>query len=145
MKILAILQNQWFKNPSKVEEIYARNPTLRNALIARFLFAGCLTGRRLQSAFGEQLCSAIVWEEASPKIGGFSASRFAPDPDHIRAAIEKHKPDVVLCLGKIAGDAVRLICCETEVKHPAVFFAPHPAARQDPMPALREIAKSLTN
>jgi len=142
MKILAILQNQWFKNPAKAREIYARNPELRNQLIKRFLFAGCLTGRRLSEAFGD-LCDLIIWEEASPEVGGFSASKFAPDPDHIKAAIEKHQPDVVLCLGKIASDAVRSVCCDTDVRHPAVMFAPHPAARSDPMPALREIANTL--
>jgi len=142
MKVLAILQNQWFKNPAKVREIYERNPELRNRLIARFLFAGCLTGRRLRAAFGD-LCDSIIWEEASPEIGGFSASRFIPDPEHIKAAIEKHEPEIVICLGKVAGDAVRSVCCKTNVRHPAVMFGPHPAARVDPMPALREIGKTL--
>lgn len=142
MIVLAILQNQWFKNPAKVREIYERNPELRNQLIKRFLFMGCLTGRRLQEAFGD-LCDQIIWEEASPEIGGFSASKFTPDPEHIKAAIEKHQPDVVLCFGKIASDAVRSVCCDTSVRHPAVMFGPHPAARQDPMPELRALAASL--
>lgn len=142
MKVLAVLQNQWFKNPAKVREIYARNPELRNKLIARFLFAGCLTGKRLRAAFGD-LCDAIIWEEASPKIGGFSASKFEPDPAHIRAALEMHAPDVVVCFGKIAGDAVRLLCGELDLKHPAVMFAPHPASRDNPMPELRALAETL--
>ena len=142
MKILAILQNQWFRNPEKVKQIYARNPELRNQLIKRFLFMGCLSGRRLQQAFGD-LCDTIIWEEASSEIGGYSASKFTPDPEHVKRAIETHKPDVVLCFGEIAGDAVRSLCCDLDVKHPAVMFAPHPASRSDPMPALRELAATL--
>lgn len=85
MVILAILQNQWFRNPAKAREIYERNPELRNKLIAGFLFSGCLTGRRLQSAFGD-LCDSIIWEESSPEIGGFSVSKFTHDPEHIKSA-----------------------------------------------------------
>lgn len=144
MKILAILQNQWFKNPEKVKQIYARNPELRNDLIKRFLFMGCLTGKRLRTAFGD-LCDTIIWEEASGEIGGYSASKFVPDPEHVKRAIETHKPDVILCFGEVAKTAVRSVCCDTGARHPAVMFAPHPAARQDPMPKLREIAKSLTH
>lgn len=40
MKILAVLQNQWFKNPERVKAMIARRPDLRRDYIARFLFAG---------------------------------------------------------------------------------------------------------
>lgn len=143
MKILAFLQNQWFKNPDKVRAIYARNPELRNDLIRRFLFMGCASGRNLESAFGEALCREIIWEESSPQVGGFSGSNFGGDADHVRAAIEKHAPDVVLCFGKVASEVVRSVCCEVRVPHPAVMYAPHPASRQNPMPELRAIANTL--
>jgi hypothetical protein len=143
MKILAFLQNQWFKNPARVKEMYERHPDLRNQYIARFLFMGCLTGRRLQSALGTELCEQIIWEETSKEIGGFSASVFPADHDHIRNAIETHLPDVVLCFGKIAGDGVRAVCCELKVRHPAVMFAPHPAARDNPVPAIKALRESL--
>lgn len=140
MTILAFLQNQWFKNPDKAREVYARNPHLRNQLIKRFLFAGCLTGRRLQEALSD-LCDTIIWEETSKEVGGYSASKFAADLDHMHDAIITHKPDVVLCFGKVAHDAMRKLQDKEPVT--TVIYAPHPAARQDPMPRLRKIPDEL--
>jgi hypothetical protein len=142
MTILAFLQNQYFKNPDKARQVFARNPTLRNKLITSFLFAGCLTGRRLQEALGSELCNQIIWEETSREVGGHSASRFAPDLDHMRNAIETHKPDVVLCFGKIAHDAMRQLQ-DRELLVNAVIYAPHPASRNNPMPRLREVVGEL--
>jgi hypothetical protein len=145
MKILAFMQNQWFKNPEKVRAQYERYPDMRNDLIARYLFMGCLSGRRLQAALGEALCDQIVWEEASPEIGGNSASKFPADAKHIAGAIIKHNPDVVFAFGKIASDGVLSAFAEIE-SHPTpinfrLITGPHPAARNDPMPRLREMAQ----
>lgn len=93
MKILAFLQNQWFKDPEGVKAMFAEHPERRERYIEAFLFMGCLTGRRLKSALGEELCNQIVWEEISPEIGGHASSKFPPDLAHI---IGKHKPDVVI-------------------------------------------------
>jgi hypothetical protein len=150
--ILAFLQNQWFRDPDGVRRIYERHPEARNDLIKRFLFMGCLTGRRLQAAFGVDFCSKIVWEEASPEVGGHSSSAFKADHHHIRTAIVRHMPPeddlhyVVLAFGKIAGDAVETVMdnlgCE---KGPTIrtYYGPHPAARQNPMPALKSMAERL--
>lgn len=146
MKILAILQNQWFKDPEKVKQIYARNPEHRNELIKRFLFMGCLSGRRLQQAFGD-LCNTIIWEEASSEIGGFSASAFPADVEHIKNAIYQHNPDVLIAFGKIASDgafkALTGLGFPDGKRDIRFVTAPHPAARKDPMPRLREIASLL--
>jgi hypothetical protein len=138
MKILAILQNQWFKNPEIAERMYARRPDLRNEYIRRFLFMGCRTGQVLQQVFGEDLCRQIVWEEASPKIAGMSSGVFPADPEHIRKAIDRHKPDVILCFGKVARDGVKAL----DLSIP-VHCGPHPTARQNPLPALRAIADEV--
>src|SRR5580693_5868087 len=82
MAILGFLQNAWFKDPVGAQKIFDRYPERRNELIARFLFAGCLTGRNLRKALGEDLCETIIWEETSPKIGGYSSARFPPEPEH---------------------------------------------------------------
>jgi len=123
--ILAFLQNQWFKDPEAARQVFARHPEHRERLVATYLFMGCLTGRRLLEVFGEELCDEIVWEECSPEIGGKSSSAFPADLDHIRKAIDKHRPDVILAFGKIAGDAMAAIRPLTRV-----IRAPHPAARQ---------------
>lgn len=131
-KPLAILQNQWFRDPIRVQAIYDRRPEIRNDLIERFLFNGCVTGRRLLAAFGESLCSDIIWEEASPNVGGFSESKFPADITHIRNAIRKFQPSVILAFGKIATNGVTEACdawTYYSVYPPPIISGPHPAAR----------------
>lgn len=143
MKIVAFLQNQWFRDPEGVKAMMIEHPEQRERFIKAFLFMGCLTGRRLKSALGEKLCDQIVWEEISPEIGGHASSRFPSDLAHIKSVIEKHRPEIVVAFGALAKDGVRAVCCQTEVKHPCAMFAPHPAARQNPMPELRALREQL--
>lgn len=138
MRILAFLQNQWFRDPARVKAIYERSPELRNRLIRSYLFMGCLTGRRLQAALGEDLCREITWEEVSPIIGGHASSKFAADLDHIRAAIEKHQPDTILSFGAIARSGLESVSTTA-----TVIYGPHPASRQNAVKGLREVAEAL--
>lgn len=142
--ILAFLQNQWFHDPESVQRMYDRHPEDRNRLIAGFLFMGCLTGRRLQAVLGEQLCDHIIWEETSKNLGSHAGSRFPADLAHMRDAIAKFNPAIIICFGKIAGDAM------AQINQPlfgqssyTLITAPHPAARQNPIPALKEAAAKL--
>ena len=135
-KILAFLQNQWFREPEKVKAIMERNPGKRNWFIGTYLFMGCLTGRRLEAALGEDLCNEIIWEEVSPEIGGKSSSAFPADLPHIRRAIEQHKPDVILAFGKIAKDALQCMGIKA-------IFGPHPAARFGAVQGLEQVAADL--
>ena len=147
MKILAFLQNQWFPEPQKIQRIFDRYPDRRNDLIARFLFAGCRTGKRLISALGEELCGRIIWEESSPRLGSHASSKFPADFDHIEDAIKRFNPDVIVCFGKISGDAVREAVERFRSVHGMTFpvlYAPHPASWQNPMPALRSLAAKLS-
>lgn len=146
MKVLAFLQNQWFKEPDRIREIYARHPDKRNHFIAQFLFMGCLSGRRLKTALGQELCDRIIWEEASPEIGGKSGARFQADHDHIKRAIIKHDPDVILVFGEVARPTVETIAAELKREYGfliPILVGPHPAARKNPMPALLAIARRL--
>lgn len=145
VRILAFLQNQWFKDPEKVKAVFERYPDMRNDLIRRYLFMGCLTGHRLEKVFGEEVCSQITWEEASPEVGGFSASKFPADSVHIANAIITHSPDIVLAFGRIAANGVMAALPQIE-NHPIpinfrFITGPHPTSRQDPMPRLKEIAQ----
>lgn len=147
MKIVAFLQNQWFKDPEGIKAMFAEHPERRERYIEAFLFMGCLTGRRLKSALGEELCAQIIWEEISPEIGGHAASKFPPDLAHIKAVIEKHSPDIIVAFGKIADKGVLKVmgdlCYEKDISKVRYFTAPHPAARQNPMPELKELALRL--
>lgn len=122
VKIVAFLQNQWFKDPERVRAMIARHPEMRNQLLTRFLFAGCPTGKKLGRAFGD-LCGRIVWENASPLIGGQASSKFPADLDHIRGVLEAERPDVVLAFGAIAQGGVAA-CWRGRVLN-----LPHPTAR----------------
>lgn len=143
--ILAFLQNQWFKDPEGAKRVFANHPDKRNQLIATYLFMGCLTGRRLQQVFGEELCDQIIWEECSPEVGGKSSAAFPADIEHIKAAVKKHSPDVILAFGKIACDAIgdrvwlQAICG----KDIALLFGPHPAARSGALWALNVMKQEL--
>ncbi len=139
MKIVAFLQNQWFRNPEGIKAMFAENPERRERYIEAFLFMGCLTGKRLQAVFGEELCGAIIWEEISPEIGGHASSKFPANPAHIRAVLEKHKPTVVLAFGKLASDALRSMEVDA-----AIIYGPHPAARNGAIEGLRKMRTELS-
>ena len=126
MVIVAFMQNMWVRDVARVERLIATyGEPYRRRLIAMALFSGCLSGRRLQAAFGADLCRQIQWDEASPVVAGESSAAPPADPHHMRHVINHYKPDLVLCFGRSAAGAIRdvwsgkLVCC------------PHPAARQD--------------
>jgi hypothetical protein len=132
MKIVALLQNMWVRNPEKVRAMIARDKTgeLRGMIIERALFAGCLTGRRLRTAFGD-LVNEFVWDECSPVIADNPRDYHAPDPAHIRSVFEKHSPDIVICFSTPAHTIVSELCAERGIKF---IPGPHPAARQLDVP-----------
>lgn len=109
------------------------------------LFRKCLTGRRLIQAFGEDRCMEIIWEEASPEIGGHSGSRFASDPFHMAEVIRKHKPDVILCFGLVAYNGLAKACDYLgNLKHRPIICGQHPASRSATvMHDLRNVAMCL--
>lgn len=146
-KIVAFLQNQWFNNPERVRQILANPRYGKNAHewreyhVAAFLFMGCLTGKRLRAALGEEWTGRIVWEEVSREIGGKSSSVFPADLEHMRDVISRHQPTTVIAFGKVASDAMRTIEFNGILLH-----APHPAARfPEVMDRLRELRFKLDN
>ena len=140
MKVLAILQNQWFNDPDHVRHLFDRYPRARRRMIAYALFAGCKTGRILKLAFGEEWCRKIVWEEASPEIGGKASSVFPADPAHLRAVIDEVKPTIILAFGRIASDGIAAIMPMPDLVPAATIInVIHPTARGvDTLPLLRD-------
>jgi len=135
MKIVAFLQNMWVRNPELARRILKRTPEFRERLIAYSLFAGCLTGRRLKAALGEELCHTIVWEEASPVIADNPKDYHPPDAEQIKAVLAKHRPDVVLCFSRGAEKAIQQVCsCR-------MISAPHPATRSKDIVARLEAVR----
>lgn len=152
MKIVAFLQNQWFKDPERMKTIIARTvesekarggkdeAEVRDFYISTFLFWGCVTGRRLRDVFGEKLCEKIIWQEQSPQIGGKASAAFPADIGHIRESLTRHDPTLVLALGKLASTALRSIAADGVPW--TLLTGPHPAARHatvmDELRSLRE-------
>ncbi len=145
--ILAIMQNQWFPEHhiERIEEMYLEKPDKRNWYIRYFLFQGCLTGKRLLSTLGDGYCwNHIIWEEAHPKIGNKPSANFGYDIDHIQAAIDKHKPDLIICFGATARKGVdnalvQKVFLNQDGMGVDVYFAPHPANRDNPVKGLKEL------
>jgi hypothetical protein len=141
MRIVAFMQNLWVRDPERVLYLIARHgENYRRRLIAYALFAGCASGRRLKATFGDELCRRITWEEASREITGNPEACPPADPVHIANALKHYKPDIVICFGHIAGDAVEPLW------RGKLIGAPHPAARQhDTMLKLGLAADALRN
>lgn len=130
MKILCILQNQWFKDPERVKKMLeGRDETFRRAFIKRALFHSCRTGKVLQQVFGDAWIDQMTFEEASREIGDHSASKFKHDPGHILKVVREVAPDLILAFGKVAEDAVSAVMWGC--KSPTRIYGPHPTARGD--------------
>lgn len=131
MKILAVLQNQWFHDPERVKRLLAQHDNdpkfrhkLRRRLITYSLFAGCKTGQILKKCLGSKLCEKITWEEASPEHGGRASSCFPADRAHLTALIQEEQPDIIIAFGKIARDGLADLFPSDRL-----LTAPHPTAR----------------
>lgn len=130
MKVLAFLQNQWFPagQVEGVKRVFAAYPGRRNELIARFLFFRCRTGQVLRQVFSDGWCDRIIWENASPQIADRPSGCFGYDVDHIRSAIDKHMPDIVLAFGRVASNGVLQVEA-MGYNRLKVINGPHPAVR----------------
>lgn len=107
MTILCFLQNMWVREPEKVRLWLEKNPHLWERAVAGFLFAGCLTGRRIKTCFGEDLIRQMTFEECTKEIAGDSRTICPPDPGHIKACLDQYRPNIVVTFGKVAEEAVR--------------------------------------
>jgi len=133
-RIVAFLQNQWFDRPEVVQRCYdghAGDVYRCCRLTEAYLFMGCLTGRRLQAAFGG-IRDQIAWANASPKIGDRSSAAFEPDPQHMAKIVQFFKPEIVIGFGKLAQDGVlQMLPLIKDGLGFHVCSAPHPAARHE--------------
>lgn len=132
--IVAFTQNQYFRDPVRVKEIYEKNPALWESLNRKFMFGGCLSGRRLQETFGWDMCNQIIWDTITTQIGDRSNSVFPVDPQHIRNVMAKHNPSIILSFGVLAREAIQAWCDEQYNKEeptpiPVIISGPHPASR----------------
>lgn len=129
--ILAILQNQWFRDPERAKralDSFVATGGDRRAWIKTLLFWGCLTGRRLKAAFGDRI-DDITFDEASPLMSGKASACPPADPDHIARTLMDVKPDIVLVFGAVANRGYHVARELVDELDAAVIIGPHPAAR----------------
>lgn len=128
MKVLGILQCQYFNNPAHVRRMLQLNPghDYRARFTKRTLFMGGKSGKMLMEHLGEDFCNATVWGEASPEIGGHHSACFPPDPAYVRSMVEFHRPEVVVAFGKVAEEAAKMAANNAQLPFWAVL---HPASR----------------
>lgn len=136
---VAFMQNMWVRDPARVRAIIDRHgEEARRKLIYQFLFAGCISGRRLKAAFGN-LIDTIAWDEASPEIADNPKTICAPCPEHIRRVLNAYNPKVVVTFGRVASEAVSKIWLGPLIQ------TTHPAARQADVPSrLKDAARQVS-
>lgn len=136
--ILALLQNQWFRDAERAAKLldqYIKHEGGYWEGRARFsrdmLFMGCLTGRRIEKAFGDELCDygGMVFEETSPQLGGKSGAVFPPDEKHLLGLLDYHKPGLIVAFGKVASAGLQLPALAPQLSAVQIIETCHPAAR----------------
>lgn len=129
------MQNLWVRDPEKVGTMFRRHgEAFRLQFIQYALFRGCLTGRRLKSAFGDD-CKRIIWEESTKQIAGDPKTIFPADHLHMVDVIRTYKPTVIITFGRIAHEALQAVFENHNFAGTCVIILPHPAARQATVPA----------
>jgi hypothetical protein len=102
MKILAVLQNTWVREPARVEAMIARDPSKRRRIIAMLLFAGRgLTGKRLRAALGGW-CERIEWENASTTIASSPREPVVGNCVNLATTLYDVQPHIVITFGALA-------------------------------------------
>lgn len=118
----------------------------RARFVRDMLFFGCLTGKRIRQAFGEELLESFVFEEVSTQIGSHPSSVFPPEEEHVLQVLTTFKPHVVVTFGAVAKAAVLLPGPAQYIRNDVlcVLYAPHPAARgADVVQRLRNVATGV--
>ena len=92
---------------------------------------GCRTGRNLQKFLGEDYCKRIIWEETTKEIAGDTKTVFKPDFQHIGDTITEIRPDLIICFGKVAKNALinYIVDFNNGRNDWPIFYASHPTNR----------------
>ena len=132
MKVIAFLQNQWWKDPDRVRQIIemSREPEKCRQRMLVYGLMQCKTGmvlmRKIKRVIGGDIFNEIHWENSSRDFGSKSNCKFPPDIEHMQKVINEQDPDVILCFGAIAKEG--LDQC-TLLSDTDVLYAVHPASR----------------
>lgn len=153
-RAMMLLQNQWFNDVDRAKvtlSMYKEHKGERwgwNRFVRDMLFMGCLTGKRIKAAFGEDLCydESVVFEETSTDMGGHPSSVFPPNESHLVKSLEKYRPKVIVAFGVLACEALKLpkVRVAVSMGNIKVIETCHPAARgSDTLARLTTAATAL--
>jgi len=143
MKIVAFLQNPWFRpgTDQRLIDLYRTNQEFHRRVLRL-----SATGKALYNAFGPKLYSEIHWDNANPRSGSTRDTKYPPDMVHMENVIVAQNPDVLLLFGRQAQDGIDRILHESFLKYTfgyVVFRAPHPMARGSAVRHLEQIVRDL--
>lgn len=110
----------------------------------RRVLAGCMTGRRLVEAFGD-LYDEIWWDNTNWRPVFDSKGKTDVDYYHMKKVLDTREPELVLCFGRQAADAMNIFYrAMLEVgRHVTVMESKHPNARYFPVSELRIFADNV--
>lgn len=148
MKVVAFLQNPWFKpeTPNYIIAKYRDDPDFRRKVLSL-----SVTGRRLDSAYGK-FFSQIHWNNANPLHGSYSSKLFREDIGHMVNVLGSERPVAVVTYAKTALDGMSQILHywdeipeikALDLAKPAHHHCPHPNSRGITQHQLNEFAREI--
>ena len=125
MKVVAFLQNAYFKDPNcESAKLYVSDPEFRRKALAQ-----SMTGSRLLSALGKDLFNLIHWDNATDEVGDERRSSLPAKPSHILNVVNRLRPYVILTFGRTAKDGVVFASQYFNLNQSlAIFCMSHPSA-----------------
>lgn len=123
MKIVAFLQESWLPEGT-IKEVVDRYTT--NRAFRSRMFRNTVPGRRLVQAFGSQEVEKIWWDQVIPTPSYNAAGITASNAAHIDRVINEQNPDLILCFGNQAANAIKRSAGSIRRK---VMVCHHPTSR----------------
>lgn len=136
-KIVAFLQNPWFPPGTKKEHIDRYNT---DQAFHQRLLRNTMSGQRLMQAFGEHMFKRIWWDNVSPEAADEAKGITPADMAHIERVIDEQGPDLVLCFGKSAKEAIDRSAGSITRK---IMYCHHPNARYKTQDELNAFAHEV--
>lgn len=123
MKIVAFMQNPWFRldTPKEAIDRYRTDQEFHRRLLGE-----TMSGNRLRIAFGEHWFKEIWWDNANPKHSDVASGMMDPDIAHIERVIKEQEPNLIITFGAQAKKGVERSVAAISIK---CMHCLHPNAR----------------
>ena len=97
------MQNPWFREGTPPEWVTRYRD---DQIFHRRVLGNSMSGKRLRQAFGE-LYEEIHWDNSNWRAVDKASGLMLPDYEHIENVIGREHPNLIVCFGKVAWEAVR--------------------------------------